>query len=52
MVGGTNIYVLTNNNGNATCGIIIKMLEKYNIPTTSMEIFLREDGEKNNVKKN
>lgn len=42
-VGGTDIYVLTNNNGNGNCSIIIKMLEKYNIPTTSMEIFLKAD---------
>lgn len=58
-VGGTNIYVLTNNNGNGNCGIVVRMLEKYNIPTTSMEIFLRadytplhEDGDENSVKKN
>lgn len=42
-VGGTDIYVLTNNNGNGNYSIIIKMLEKYNIPTTSMEIFLKAD---------
>lgn len=56
-VGGTNIYVLTNNNGNGNCSIIIKMLEKYNIPTTSMEIYLRADysplhENDDNVKKN
>lgn len=42
-IGGTNIYVLTNNNGNGSCSIVARMLEKYNIPTTSMEIFLRAD---------
>ncbi len=42
-ISGTDIYVLTNNNGNGNCSIIIKMLEKYDIPTTSMEIFLRAD---------
>lgn len=56
-VGGTDIYVLTNNNGNGNCSIIIKMLEKYNIPTTSMEIFLKADysplhEEDESVKKN
>lgn len=56
-VGGTDIYVLTNNNGNGNCSIIIKMLEKYNIPTTSMEIFLKADysslhDENKYVKKN
>lgn len=42
-VGGTDIWVLTNNDGSANCRTIIKMLEKYNIPITSMEIFLRAD---------
>lgn len=42
-VSGTDIYVLTNNNGNGNCSIIIKMLEKYDIQTTSLEIFLRAD---------
>lgn len=56
-VGGTDIYVLTNNNGNGNCSIIIKMLEKYNIPTTSVEIFLKADysplhEEDRNIKKN
>lgn len=58
-ISGTNIYVLTNNNGNGNCRIIIKMLEKYDIPTTSMEIFLKADystlhekEENEDVKKN
>lgn len=42
-VGGTDIWVLTNNDGSAICRIIMKMFEKYNIPITSMEIFLRAD---------
>ena len=57
-IGGTNIYVCTNNNGNGNCSIVVKILEKYNIPTTSLEIFLKaddssgyEDDVNENVKK-
>lgn len=42
-IGGTNIYVCTNNNPNGNCSIVVKILEKYNIPTTSLEIFLKVD---------
>lgn len=42
-ISGTNVYVLTNNNGNGTCSVIKLLLERYNIPITSMSIFLRAD---------
>lgn len=42
-VAGTGIWVLTNNDGSANCRIIIKMFEKYDIPITSMEIFIQSD---------
>lgn len=42
-VGGTDIWVLTNNDGSANCRTIMKMFEKFNIPITSMKIFLRAD---------
>lgn len=58
-VAGTGIWVLTNNDGSANCRTIIKMFEKYDIPITSMEIFIQSDysllddeDNKNNVKKN
>jgi len=44
-VKGANIYVLTNMNANATCKMIIDILEKYGIPITSVRIFLKEDEE-------
>lgn len=42
-VAGTGIWVLTNNDGSANCRIIIKMFEKYDIPITSMKIFIQSD---------
>lgn len=42
-VARTGIWVLTNNDGSANCRIIIKMFEKYDIPITSMEIFIQSD---------
>lgn len=58
-VGGTGIWVLTNNDGSSNCRTIMKMFEKYNIPITSMEIFLRTDdlstqdeNEENNISEN
>lgn len=42
-VAGTGIWVLTNNDGSANCRIVIKMFEKYDIPITSMEIFIQSD---------
>lgn len=42
-IAGTGIWVLTNNNGSANCRTIIKMFEKYDIPITSMEIFIQSD---------
>lgn len=59
-INGTNIYVMTHNNGRGTCSIVERMIERYDIPITGMEIFLRADytplhendeGEEN-VKKN
>lgn len=61
-VAGTGIWVLTNNDGSANCRTVIKMFEKYDIPITSMEIYIQtdyslldEDSENDtdeNVKKN
>ncbi len=59
-VAGTGIWVLTNNNGSANCRTIIRMFEKYDIPITSMEIFIQsdysllddEDNGNENIKKN
>lgn len=42
-VAGTGIWVLTNNDGSANCRTIIKMFEKYDIPITSMEIYIQTD---------
>lgn len=42
-VARTGIWVLTNNDGSANCRIVIKMFEKYDIPITSMEIFIQSD---------
>lgn len=42
-VAGTGIWVLTNNDGSSNCRTIIKMFEKYDIPITSMEIFIQSD---------
>lgn len=59
-INGTNIYVMTHNNGRGTCSIVERMIERYDIPVTGMEIFLRadysplheNDDEDKNVKKN
>ena len=57
-INGTNIYIMTHNNGRGTCGIIERMIERYDIPVTGMEIFLRADysplheNDNENVKKN
>ncbi len=54
-VAGTGIWVLTNNNGTANCRTIIRMFEKYDIPITSMEIFIQSDYSllvDENIKKN
>lgn len=42
-IARTGIWVLTNNDGSANCRIIIKMFEKYDIPITSMEIYIQAD---------
>lgn len=56
-VSGSNVYIETNHNANGICSIITNMLEKYNIPVTSMHIYLRSDytplhSDENDVKKN
>lgn len=60
-INGTNIYVMTHNNGKGTCSIVERMIERYDIPITGMEIFLRadysplhesDDSENKDVKKN
>lgn len=57
-INGTNIYVMTHNNGRGTCSIVERMIERYDIPITELEIFLRADysalheNEDENVKKN
>lgn len=56
-ISGSNVFVETNHNANGICSIIANMLDKYNIPVTSVQIYLRSDytplhvGEEN-VKKN
>lgn len=42
-ISGSNVYVETNHNANGICSIIANMLEKYNIPVSSMQIYLRSD---------
>lgn len=42
-ISGSNVYIETNHNANGICSIIANMLEKYNIPVTSMHIYLRSD---------
>lgn len=42
-VSGSDIYIETNHNANGICSIIGNMLEKYGIPITSIEIYLRSD---------
>lgn len=42
-ISGSNVYVETNHNANGICSIIVNMLEKYNIPVTSVQIYLRSD---------
>lgn len=42
-INGTNIYVMNHNNGRGTCSIVERMIERYDIPITGMEIFLRAD---------
>lgn len=42
-VSGSNVYIETNHNANGICNIIADMLEKYNIPIASVQIFLRSD---------
>lgn len=56
-VSGSNIYIETTHNANGTCSIIANMLERYNIPVTAMQIFLRSDytplhQDEEDVKKN
>lgn len=56
-VSGSNVYVETNHNANGICSIIANMLERYNIPVTSVKIYLRSDYtplhvDEENVKKN
>lgn len=56
-VSGSNIYIETNHNANGICSIIGNMLERYNIPVTAIQIYLRSDysplhSEEDNVKKN
>lgn len=42
-VSGSDIYVETNHNANGICSIIGNMLERYEIPVASIEIYLRSD---------
>lgn len=42
-ISGSNVYIETNHNANGICSIIANMLEKYNMPVTSMQIYLRSD---------
>lgn len=42
-ISGSDVYVETNHNANGICSIIGNMLEKYEIPVTSIEIYLRSD---------
>ena len=42
-ISGSNVYVETNHNANGICSIIANMLERYNIPVTSVQIYLRSD---------
>lgn len=42
-ISGSNVYIETNHNANGICSVIANMLEKYNIPVTSMQIYLRSD---------
>lgn len=58
-ISGSNVYVETNHNANGICSIIANMLEKYNIPITSVQIYLRSDytplhenEDEKNIKKN
>lgn len=56
-ISGSNVYIETTHNANGICSIIVNMLGKYNIPVTSMKIFLRSDytplhKDKEDVKKN
>lgn len=56
-VSGSNVYIETNHNANGICSIIANMLERYNIPVTSVQFYLRSDYtplhiDEENVKKN
>lgn len=39
----SNVYIETHYNANNTCSVIAKMLEKYDIPIDSMQIYLKYD---------
>lgn len=55
-ISGSDVYVETNHSANTICSIISDILGKYNIPVTSIKIYLRADytslHEDTNVKKN
>lgn len=42
-IPGSNIYIETNHNVNDICTIIKNILKKYNIPITTMKIYLQVD---------
>ncbi|MCM1048104.1 MAG: hypothetical protein NC433_06740 [Clostridiales bacterium] len=42
-ISGSNVYIETARNADCICKTIVKMLDKYNIPVTSVQIYLRSD---------
>lgn len=40
---GSSVYIETNHNANGICSIIASILEKYNIPITPLQIYLKSD---------